>query len=82
MKLSPQQQNKLTISKNGRFVQIMPKPKKDILNGLKVYLSSVMYKDQEEYMLPIATTSIVANKCKYFLPNNCDVKIVRAEIKQ
>lgn len=67
---------KLTISKNGRFVHITPKPNRFIKNGLRVYFSSAMNK----YCLPIATTNIEINKVRYFLPKGTAVKIVKAEL--
>lgn len=58
--------NRITIFKNRRAVQIIPKPKKYVKNGLKVYLNI----SANEFSLPIATTDIQIGKCRYYLPDS------------
>lgn len=67
---------KAKISKNNKFIQLSERPKACITHGLKVYLQEA----QNEYSLPVASRSVVANKIRYSLKELGYPNVVKVEI--
>lgn len=68
-----------TIFKNRQAVQITPKPKRFIANGLKIYFKRGI-DEQKAIDLPIATTDIQIGKIRYYLPKIHGFGIYKAKL--